>query len=124
MGKRRTVRVDKFRAQIAESIIGPDNLVRVEFGAGEDDHVDIFLPDLLGSEETKTFNAAIKDAQEAEDPERELALLILSHTPGDPAEAQLERWLASGADIAELALIWGAERRRVNDAMGNFRFRA
>jgi hypothetical protein len=43
MGKQRTVRVDKFRQQIAESVIGNDNLVRVEFGSEDRDFINIFI---------------------------------------------------------------------------------
>lgn len=124
MGKRRTVRVDKFRQQIAENVIGNDNLVKVEFGPGERDYVNIFLPDLLGSAETQDFNDRLAEARESDDSEREIALLVLSGDTEDPAEDQLNRWIESGNDIAELALIWGVERRRVSDALGNFRYRA
>lgn len=124
MAKRRTVRVDKFRQQIAESVIGNDNLVRVEFGSEDRDFINILIPDMLGQEETKDFNDRLEEARESDDPERNIALLILSGDPEDLAAEQLERWTAAGNDIAELAIIWGAERRRVSEALGNFRYRA
>ena len=124
MAKRRTVRVDKFRQQIAESVIGNDNLVRVEFGSEDRDFINILIPDMLGQEETKDFNDRLEEARESDDPERNIALLILSGDPEDLAAEQLERWTAAGNDIAELAIIWGVERRRVSEALGNFRYRA
>lgn len=124
MGKRRTVRVDKFRQQIAESVIGNDNLVRVEFGSEDRDFINMLIPDMLGQEETKDFNDRLEEARESDDPERNIALLILSGDPEDSAEEQLERWIVAGNDIAELAIIWGVERRRVSEALGNFRYRA
>jgi hypothetical protein len=124
MGKQRTVRLDKFRQQIAESVIGNDNLVRVEFGPEDRDFINILIPDMLGQEETKGFNDRLEEARESDDAERNIALLILSGGPEDSAEEQLERWTAAGNDIAELAIIWGVERRRVSEALGNFRYRA
>ena len=81
MAKQRTVRVDKFRQQIAESVIGNDNLVRVEFGPEDRDFINILIPDMLGQEETKDFNDRLEEARESDDAERNIALLILSGGP-------------------------------------------
>ena len=59
MAKRRTVRVDKFRQQIAESVIGNDNLVRVEFGSEDRDFINILIPDMLGQEECSPPSAGM-----------------------------------------------------------------
>ena len=86
--------------------------------------INILIPDMLGQEETKGFNYRLEEARESDDAERNIALLILSGDPEDPAAEQLERWTAAGIDIAELAIIWGVERRRVSEALGHFRYRA
>ena len=121
MGKQRTVRLEKFRKQIAESVIGPEGLVRIEFGGGEEDYVTVKIPVMLS--EGDDFPERLNAATNSDDPDREIALVILSGNPELSAESLLDRWLNTGLSIKELATIYGAERRRVEEALGNFRYR-
>ena len=121
MGKQRTVRLEKFRKQIAESVIGPEGLVRIEFGGGEEDYVTVKIPVMLS--EGDDFPERLNAATNRDDPDREIALVILSGNPELSAESLLDRWLDAGLSIKELATIYGAERRRVEEALGNFRYR-
>ena len=121
MGKQRTVRLEKFRKQIAESVIGPESLVRIEFGGGEEDYVTVKIPVMLS--EGDDFPEQLNAATNSDDPDREIALVILSGNPELSAESLLDRWLDAGLSIKELATIYGAERRRVEEALGNFRYR-
>ena len=122
MTKQRTVRVDRFRRQIAENVVGEGSLVRVEFGPGPDEFVTVKMPVMLADDDD--FSERLQEAIQAEDSDREIALVILSGNPDILAEDQLDRWLNAGLGIKELATIYGTERRRVEEALGNFRYRA
>ena len=120
MAKQRTVRVDKFRKQLAENVIGQDNTVRVEFGGDPEDYVTIKLPLLL--EEEDDFMDRLTEAFEAEDRDREVSLAVLSGHPTRTAEEQLELWLDAGNTHGELSQIYASELNAGRERLGNFRY--
>ena len=121
MAKQRTVRVEKFRKQLAENVIGQDNTVRVEFGGGPEDYVTIKLPLLL--EDGDDFMDRLTEAFEAEDRDREVSLAVLSGHPTRTAEEQLELWLDAGNTHGELSQIYASELNAGRERLGNFRYR-
>lgn len=121
MGKQRTVRLEKFRKQIAENVISADNLVRVEYGGDPEDYVTIKLPLML--EDDDDFMEQITEASQSDDRDRAFALVVLSGHPGRAAEEQLQKWLDAGATYSELANIYATETTAARERLGNFRYR-
>lgn len=116
MAKRRRVRMDRFKAQVAEHVISPDNLIELEIG--EDVFVTIKLPILLaeGDDYVKKIEEAQHEGGEA------IALVILGESADRTAEEQLELWLDAGNTIEDLATVFTAETADARDRLGKFRF--
>lgn len=121
MGKQRTVRLDKFRKQIAENVIGEDNLVRIEFGGGPEDYVTIKLPIMLPEDDD--FMDRIAAASNSDDRDLDFSLVVLSGHPTRTAEEQVDIWLEAGNTYSELANVYAVEARAAQERLGNFRYR-
>lgn len=116
MAKRRRVRMDRFKAQVAEHVISPDNLIELEIG--EDQFVTIKLPILLA--EGDDFVARIEAAQH--EGGEAIALVILGQSDERTAEEQLKMWLDAGNTVEDLATVFSAETADARDRLGKFRF--
>lgn len=116
MGKtRRVVRMDEFRKQIDEAVIGADHLVEVEAAPGKS--VWIKIP--LNLAEDDDYPARLQAASTGKD----LALVILSGRPGVTAQEQWETWSDAGWDENDLAVVFGTENKAAQERLGNFRYR-
>lgn len=114
--RRRRVRMDRFKAQLAEAVIGEDSLLEVE--VGEDEAVVMRLPVLLP--EGDDYQERVANA--AGDSGRAAALLILGYHPTRSAEEQLDVWESAGYTTDDLAAVFGAETNAARERLGNFRF--
>lgn len=116
MAKRRRIRMDRFNAQVAEHIIGPDSLV--DLVIGQDETVTIKLPLMLdeGDDYTEQIDKAQAEGGKA------IALVIFGHDPNRTAEEQYEAWTAAGYTDRDLAIAFTAEVNAARERLGNFRF--
>ena len=119
MTKRRRIRADRFRTQLAENVLGPDGLVEVEVN-GDGDCVYIRLPLLLPDGDP--YPDQLNNARTADDPDRAVALVVLGHHPDRTAEDQLDLWLRSGNTLTDLAAIFAVETQDARERLGNFRY--
>ena len=115
MAKRRRVRLDRYKEQIAENVIGPDGLLELELS--ESDSVKVKLPILLDEGDDYTKRLA-----EAAD-EEERALIVFGFNPERSAEEQLAAYLAAGGTYRDLAVILQAETATAQEALGKLRYR-
>jgi hypothetical protein len=115
---RRNVRMDQFKRQIAEEVIGPDGLVDVEIGKGE--FVRIKLPVAL--DESDDYQERLQQASKEEEYGEALSLEVLGHDPDRSAEEQWAAWQAAGFDAGDLALVFQAETVAANERLKAFRY--
>lgn len=116
MANRRRVRMDKFKAQIADQVIGEDSLVELETGKGE--YVTIYIP--IDPEEAEAHG---KQLQASGADTEAGALVIFSHNPDVSAEDQLAQWKAAGLTMKDLLLAYQAETVDARERLGKFRYR-
>ena len=114
--RRRRVRVDQFKKQLAEEVIGEDSLVELEIGRGE--FVTIYVP--LDGDDTKDVGRKLR---EAGDDKEAGALVVLAGNPDVSAEDQLAKWLDSGNSLDDLIKIYMVEMRAAAERLGEFRYR-
>lgn len=118
MANRRRIRMDRFNAQIAEKVIGPDSLVELEIDKGQ--YVTVKLPVLL--HEDDDFTDRIAAAQDGGGDA--IALVIMDFDPTRTAEEQLKAWKDAGLTSRDLAVVYAAETNEARERLGNFRFNA
>lgn len=114
--RRRRVRVDQFKKQFAEEVIGADSLIELEIGKGE--IVTIHIP--IDPEEAQELVSQLRDVG---DDLTAGALVVLAGNPVATAEEQLEKWLDKGFTIPDLMQIYATESQGVRDRAGKFRYR-
>lgn len=114
--KRRRIRVDQFKKQLAENVIGADGLIELEIGQGH--FVTIYIP--LGSEEREALAEALKSAG---DDHRAGALVVLDHNPARSADEQLEAWESAGLTVEDLMRIYQVETQDALERLGKFRYK-
>ena len=111
---KRRVKMDQFRAQLAEQVLPDDNWIPVELSDGSE--VTVKIPVALS--EGDPFMDDFKDATT----EEELALVILSGGVR-PAGEQWEAWKAAGYTGADLLKLWRSETDAANERLGAFRYK-
>lgn len=116
MANRRRVRMDKFKAQLAEEVIGEDSLVELEIAKGE--YVTIYIP--VDPEKAAEFG---KELQGIGSDSEAGALLVLGNNPTVTAAEQFEKWQAAGFDVRDLLLAYSAEAQSARERLGKFRYR-
>lgn len=116
MAKRRRVRMDRFNAQVAEHVIGPDSLVELEIGDGQ--YVTIKLPLMLNEGDTYAEDLERAQAEGG----KAVALEVFGHDPDRTAEDQYQAWTDAGLTDRDLAIAFGVELSSARERLGNFRF--
>lgn len=116
MGKRRAVRMDRFKNQLAENVLGPDGLIELEVADGE--KVSIRLPLLLneGDDYAERIEAASQNGGEA------IALVLLGGHPDRSAEEQWDTWTGAGYTADDLAIAYHVEMADARERLGKFRY--
>lgn len=112
--KRRIV-MEKFKAQVAEEIIGEDGLVEVDLPMEERVWVKITLP--FSNDEDYL------DRLRAAEGARESCLVILGEHPEHSAEDQWAKWEAAGYTEDDLAMLVKAETAKAKEKQDGFRYR-
>lgn len=112
--KRRVV-MEKFKAQVAEEVIGDDGLVEVDLPGGETVWVKVALPFSNEDEYLEELKAATTA--------KESCLVVLGQHSDHTAEDQWAKWEAAGYTEDDLALFLKAETARAKDAQEGFRYR-
>ncbi|MFD6032445.1 hypothetical protein ACX12M_17130 [Cellulosimicrobium cellulans] len=115
--RRAPVRMDKFKRQFSEEVIGEGSLVPVEIGDG--DVVKIKLPLLL--DEDDDYQDRLQQATQS-DEEDAVPLVVLGANPDRDAEEQWAAWQAAGYTSKDLAAIYQAELLAAQDRLRDFRY--
>lgn len=115
---RRKVRMDQFKRQVAEEVIGPDSLVDIEIGKGE--IVRIKVP--VGLDEHDDYQEKIQEAMKEEEYGEAVALVVLGQDPDRSAEDQWAAYQAAGYDSGDLALVFQSETIAASERLKAFRY--
>lgn len=111
---KRRVKMEQFKAQIAEQVLPDDNLIPVELPDGSE--IMVKIPVALGEDDS------FMDDFQAASTEEELALVILSGGVR-PAGEQWEAWKAAGYTGADLLKLWRVETDAANERLAAFRYK-
>jgi len=115
--RRAPVRMDRFKKQFADEVIGEGSLVPVEIGDGE--VVKIKLPIML--DEDDEYQDVLREAFDSGEAEQ-VSLAVLGGDPDRSAEEQWEAWKAAGYDSSDLAAVYRAELSAAQDRLNDFRY--
>lgn len=111
---KRRVRMDQFKAQLAEQVLPENRLVEVDLGNGSVVHMK--LPIML--DEGDDFMERLAAAPDGE----AVALVVLSGSLV-PAEEQWAAWQAAGYDSTDLSEVFQAETSAARERWDAFRYK-
>jgi hypothetical protein len=115
--RRAPVRMDRFKKQFADEVIGESSLEQVEIGDG--DYVWIKLPVML--DEDDDYQDKITEAYKSDD-EDAVPLVVLGQHPDHDAHEQWAKWKAAGYDATDLAAIFRVQTQAAQERLNDFRY--
>lgn len=115
--RRAPMRMDRFKKQFADEVIGEGSLEPIEIGDGE--QVWVKLPIML--DEDDDYQEQLQEASKSDEPDA-FPLVVLGQHPDRTAEEQWAAWQAAGYDGGDLAKAIRALSNEAQQRLNDFRY--